>query len=68
MQLDALKNQSDTEIKQLQQQLAEAQALSNANHKDKELEFRYYDSDQRASIERERIAMQAQNKKPTTGE
>lgn len=69
MQLDALKNSSDNEIKQLQQQLAEATALSNANHKDKELEFRYYDSDQRASIERERIAMQAQNKKQTnTGE
>ena len=69
MQLDALKNQSDTEIKQLQQQLAEAQALSNANHKDKELEFRYYDSDQRASIERERIAMQSQKQtKQNTGE
>lgn len=69
MQLDAIKNSSENEIKQLQQQLAEAQALSNANHKDKELEFRYYDSDQRAAIERERIAMQSQkNNKQNTGE
>ncbi|AIK67509.1 portal protein [Cronobacter phage vB_CsaP_Ss1] len=69
MQLDAIKNSSDNEIKQLQQQLAEAQALSNANHKDKELEFRYYDSDQRAAIERERIAMQGQKQtKQNTGE
>ena len=69
MQLDAIKNSSENEIKQLQQQLAEAQALSNANHKDKELEFRYYDSDQRASIERERIAMQSQKQtKQNTGE
>ena len=69
MQLDALKNSSDNEIKQLQQQLAEATALSNANHKDKELEFRYYDSDQRAAIERERIAMQGQKQtKQNTGE
>ena len=69
MQLDAIKNSSENEIKQLQQQLAEAQALSNANHKDKELEFRYYDSDQRAAIERERIAMQSQKQtKQNTGE
>ena len=69
MQLDAIKNRSENEIKQLQQQLAEAQALSNANHKDKELEFRYYDSDQRAAIERERIAMQGQKQtKQNTGE
>ena len=69
MQLDAIKNSSESEIKQLQQQLAEAQALSNANYKDKELEFRYYDSDQRAAIERERIAMQNQkNNKQNTGE
>lgn len=69
MQLDAIKNSSENEIKQLQQQLAEAQALSNANHKDKELEFRYYDSDQRAAIERERIAMQGQKQtKQNTGE
>ena len=69
MQLDAIKNNSENEIKQLQQQLAEAQALSNANHKDKELEFRYYDSDQRAAIERERIAMQGQKQtKQNTGE
>lgn len=71
MQLDAVKNQSDAEIKQLQQQLAEAQALSNATHKDKELEFRYYDSDQRAEIERLRISTQAEAKKQTkqnTGE
>ena len=69
MQLDAMKNSSENEIKQLQQQLAEAQALSNANHKDKELEFRYYDSDQRAAIERERIAMQSQKQtKQNTGE
>lgn len=69
MQLDAMKNSSENEIKQLQQQLSEAQALSNANHKDKELEFRYYDSDQRAAIERERIAMQSQKQtKQNTGE
>lgn len=69
MQLDAIKNSSESEIKKLQQQLAEAQALSNANYKDKELEFRYYDSDQRAAIERERIAMQNQkNSKQNTGE
>lgn len=69
MQLDAIKNSSESEIKKLQQQLAEAQALSNANYKDKELEFRYYDSDQRAAIERERIAMQNQkNNKQNTGE
>lgn len=69
MQLDAIKNSSENEIKQLQQQLAEAQALSNAKHKDKELEFRYYDSDQRAAIERERIAMQSQKQtKQNTGE
>ena len=69
MQLDSIKNSSENEIKQLQQQLAEAQALSNANHKDKELEFRYYDSDQRAAIERERIAMQGQKQtKQNTGE
>lgn len=69
MQLDAIKNSSENEIKRLQQQLAEAQALSNANHKDKELEFRYYDSDQRAAIERERIAMQSQKQtKQNTGE
>lgn len=69
MQLDAIKNSSENEIKQLQQQLAEAQALSNANHKDKELEFRYYDSDQRAAIERERIAMHSQKQtKQNTGE
>lgn len=69
MQLDAIKNSSENEIKRLQQQLAEAQALSNANHKDKELEFRYYDSDQRAAIERERIAMQGQKQtKQNTGE
>ena len=69
IQLDAMKNSSENEIKQLQQQLAEAQALSNANHKDKELEFRYYDSDQRAAIERERIAMQSQKQtKQNTGE
>ena len=69
MQLDAIKNSSENEIKQLQQQLAEAQALSNANHKDKELEFRYYDSDQRAAIERERIAMQSHKQtKQNTGE
>ena len=65
MQLDAIKNSSDDEIKRLKQQLEEAQALSNSNHKDRELEFRYYDSDQRAAIERERIAMQAQGKKPS---
>ena len=69
MQLDAVKNESDSQIKQLQQQLAEAQALANSNHKQQELEFRYYDSDQRAAIERERIAMQAQGKsKQNTGE
>lgn len=65
MQLDAIKNSSDDEIKRLKQQLEEAQALSNSNHKDRELEFRYYDSDQRAAIERERIAMQSQSKKPS---
>lgn len=65
MQLDAIKNSSDDEIKRLKQQLEEAQALSNSNHKDRELEFRYYDSDQRAAIERERIAMQALGKKPS---
>ena len=68
MQLDAIKNSSENEIKQLQQQLAEAQALSNANHKDKELEFRYYDSNQRAEIEKYRIDTQAQLKKQTSGE
>lgn len=65
MQLDAIKNNSDDEIKRLKQQLDEAQALSNSNHKDRELDFRYYDSDQRAAIERERIAMQSQAKKPS---
>ena len=65
MQIDAMKNSSDDEIKRLKQQLEEAQALSNSNHKDRELEFRYYDSDQRAAIDRERIAMQSQSKKPS---
>lgn len=65
MQIDAMKNSSDDEIKRLKQQLEEAQALSNSNHKDRELDFRYYDSDQRAAIERERIAMQSQSKKPS---
>ena len=68
MQLDAVKNNSENEIKQLQQQLAEAQALSNSNHKDKELEFRYYDSNQRAEIEKYRIDTQVQLKKQTSGE
>ena len=68
MQLDAVKNSSENEIKQLQQQLAEAQALSNSNHKDKELEFRYYDSNQRAEIEKYRIDTQAQLKKQPSGE
>lgn len=56
IQLDAQKAMADDQIKQLQQQLSEAQALSNSNHKDKELDFRYYDSDQRAELERLRIA------------
>lgn len=67
MQIDAQKADYDAEVKMLQQQLAEAKELSIANHKTDELAFRYYDSDQRASIERERIAMQAQqkNQKPS---
>lgn len=69
MQLDAQKQQADAQIAQLQQQLSEAKELATSNHKTEELNFRYYDSDQRAAIERERIAMQAQNKnKQTTGE
>lgn len=55
MQLDQGKNESDATIKALQQQLDEAKALADSNHKDKELEFRYYDSDQRAAIEMARI-------------
>lgn len=62
MQIDAQKSDYDSELKALQQQLAEAQALASANHKAAELEFRYYDSDQRAQIERERIESQKQNK------
>lgn len=69
MQLDAQKAAADAEIAKLQQQLAEAKELATSNHKTEELQFRYYDSDQRAAIERERIAMQSQNKKQTnTGE
>lgn len=55
-QIDAVGKEKDNEIKQLQQQLAEAKALADSNHKTAELDFRYYDSDQRAELERMRIA------------
>ncbi|EOE0154409.1 hypothetical protein ACJ8S7_005062 [Klebsiella pneumoniae] len=58
-QLDQQKLASDNAIKALQQQLAEAKELANSNHKDQELEYRYYDTDTRAETERMRIAATA---------
>lgn len=55
MQLDQFKYTAEQEIKKLEQQLAEAKELANVSYKQQELEFRYYDADQRAAIERERI-------------
>lgn len=62
MQIDAQKADYDADLKSLQQQLAEAKELASANHKAAELDFRYYDSDQRAAVERERIDAQRQQK------
>lgn len=63
--LEQQRSESDAELKSLQQQLAEAKELAVSNHKTEELQFRYYDSDQRAAIERERIAAQQKNKQNT---
>lgn len=68
MQLDHNKNESEMTIKALQQQLAEAQALSTSDHKDKELEFRYYDADQRAAIEYARINSKSGEKNAGSGQ
>lgn len=58
-QLDAVKFQSEQHIKMLEQQLKEAKELASSVDKQKELEFKYYDSDQRADIERLRITTKA---------
>ncbi len=63
-QLDSAKAGAEHQISVLQQQLAEAKELAVSNYKDGELQFRYYDSDQRAQIERERIMAS----KATSGE
>lgn len=41
MQIDFIKAQSEAQIKQLQQQLAEAKAISDAEGKDAQLQFQY---------------------------
>lgn len=55
MQIDQSKATADAEIKALKQQLEEVQALVDDKNKANELEFKYYDSDQRAATERYRI-------------
>lgn len=68
MLLDQQKAGSDNQIKQLQQQLAEAQALANSNQKSQELDFRYYEANLRNETERLRIMVSQQNKVKPSGE
>lgn len=70
MQLDQHKNESANQLSLMQQQLNEAKELATSNHKDAQLEFQYYDADQRAALERYRIEMTTKAKldKDTSGE
>lgn len=61
-QITIMKEQANAEIAMLKQQLSEAEAIANDSNKSEDLDFKYYDANQRASIERERIAMQDKQK------
>ena len=56
-QLLAEKQDADLRVKAVQQQLAEMKEQSQNHQKADDLAFRYYDSDQRAEVERERISV-----------
>lgn len=58
-QLVAQKQESDLMVKAVQQELEELKAISQEEQKSSDLAFRYYDADQRAEVERERIAVAA---------
>lgn len=58
---DLYVKQSDAEIKMLKQQLDEAKTVADSMHKDEELEFRYYDADQKAQLAREQMSLQKVN-------
>lgn len=60
-QLEGTKIQSDNQIKLLKQQLDEAKAISDASTKDKQIEFQYWDAENRHEIERQRLSIQRNN-------
>jgi hypothetical protein len=63
MALDQQAADAANQLKALQQQLAEAKELATSNHKSAELEYRYYDTDQRNATERMRIQASLELKK-----
>lgn len=57
-QLAMQKQEADFRLQVVEQQLKEAEAMIKSIDKDNELEYKYYDSDQRADVELERIDSQ----------
>jgi hypothetical protein len=57
-QLTLQKQTSQAEIDHLKQQLEEAKTLYTASKDSADIDFRYYDSDQRAQVEKRRIDVQ----------